>query len=95
MIGQPYNYGAVAAAAYHYVRVKLRFGKNTNAGQVQRYIYAAKKYNRMICSQFVEKTYALTFGGSSPLDVWTRPTPVITPADIYMNPALDTVGGPP
>lgn len=95
MIGQPYNYSAVAGAAYHYVRIKLRFGRNSNSGQVQRYISAASKYNRMICSQFVEKTYALTFGAATPLDAWTPPSPVFTPADIYMNTALDTVGGPP
>ncbi len=96
MIGKQYSYRSLGAAAYHYMRMRLNLAGNHNPQQIQKYIADARHYKHMICSQFVAKTYAVTLQAVNPLDVpGGLPSPVYTPADIYVNLNLDTVGGPP
>ena len=91
-IGTPYDYTAIADAMWHLVKRRMNL-KNYRSSMFHHHLQQQKEYKRLVCSEFILRTYADVYGASSPLDV-PGPSPVLTPADLYVNEGLQTVGGP-
>ena len=96
-IGVPYDSIAVGALAWAYVKNRFSiFGKPLGLSlpwpptRHQRYVNDQPEYKRLICSRLVDVVYLKVFGiNNTPIAMGL--SPVITPADIYMSEALDTV----
>ncbi len=90
--GARYDYADVMKAATLFMKMKLGIGNGNLDANQKAYLSDSLQYKRLICSKMIFAAYSKAMWPDSPLDVTHgRPTPIFTPADIYIADGFDDV----